>query len=128
MISMGCEMENFINITDSALNFIRSSIAENKSLGVRIDIKSGGCRGMTYSLDFVEEINKADLALDYGDVKIYVVPKAVVFIQNMTMDYIKNPMGGSIVFENPNAKLKCGCGKSFCIDDDGEVCDAGCGS
>ena len=119
-------MENFINITESALKFIRDSIAENECLGIRVDIQSGGCRGMTYSLDFVREINASDLVVEYNGVKIYIASKAAIFVQNMTMDYVKTPMGGNIVFENPNAKLKCGCGKSFCVDDSGKSCDAGC--
>ena len=119
-------MENFINITEAALNFIRESIVENECLGIRINIQSGGCRGMTYGIDFVREANQADLLMKYEGVNIYIASKAAVFVQNMTMDYVKNPMGGSIVFENPNAKLKCGCGKSFCIDDSGESCDVGC--
>ncbi len=119
-------MENIINLTPAALSFIRESVNEQKCCGIRIDIQSGGCRGITYAVDFVNEINPADLLISIGDVSIYLASRAVVFVQNMTMDYVKTPMGGGIVFENPNAKSKCGCGKSFCVDDSGNSCNSGC--
>ncbi len=117
---------NFINLTPSALLFLRTSIDEQKCLGIRIDIQLGGCRGITYAVDFAKEINPADVLINVDGVAIYVASRAVVFVQGMSLDYVKTPMGGGIVFENPNAKAQCNCGKSFCVDDNGGDCDMGC--
>jgi iron-sulfur cluster assembly protein len=119
-------MDNLLILTESALDFIKKSVAEEKCDGVRVDVVPGGCCGMTYKLDFVEEADPSDLLLEENGVKIYVASKAVMFVSGMTMDYVKTPMGGSVVFENPNAKSRCGCGKSFCPDDS-NACGGACG-
>jgi iron-sulfur cluster assembly protein len=120
-------MKKFINITPDALKFLKESVAsEPGSQGIRIDIKSGGCRGMTYELKSVKEINPSDILLKEDGVSFYISSKAMIFVSNMTMDYVKTSMGGSIVFDNPNAKMKCGCGKSFSIDGSEGVCSTGC--
>ncbi|MCR4624289.1 MAG: iron-sulfur cluster assembly accessory protein [Alphaproteobacteria bacterium] len=109
-------MQKIISFTESALGFLKKSISAEECLGMRINVVSGGCSGMTYELNFVNEKKDEDLLVEEGDVKIFVAPKAVMFISGMTMDYVKSPMGGSLVFQNPNAKTKCGCGKSFSVD------------
>ncbi len=109
-------MEKIVNLTSQALEFLRNSIKEEQCQGIRIDIVSGGCSGMTYELSFVNEINPTDVIFEEQEVKIFIAAKAVMFISGMTLDYVKSPMGGSLVFQNPNAKSKCGCGKSFSTD------------
>jgi iron-sulfur cluster assembly accessory protein len=122
-------MEQFINITPAAIDFIKTSVEIEKCLGVRIDVKSGGCQGLTYALEFVTDINSADLLMEKDGVNIYISSKAAIFVANMTMDYVKTPMGGNITFENPNAKMSCSCGKSFCVDAmDGNSCFGKCRS
>lgn len=110
-------MDNFINITPAAIEFIKASINREKCLGIRLDIKPGGCSGMSYEMEFVREPNPADLLIEEDGAKVYISSKSALFVANMTMDYVTTPMGGNIVFENPNAKVKCACGKSFSIDD-----------
>ncbi|MBQ3565119.1 MAG: iron-sulfur cluster assembly accessory protein [Alphaproteobacteria bacterium] len=109
-------MENLLNFTPAALDFLSKSLAEEKHEAVRVDVVSGGCRGMTYDVSFVDSYNGVDLQIEQNGLKIFIVPKAVMFVSGMTVDYKKTPMGGSLVFENPNAKSKCGCGKSFSTD------------
>lgn len=111
-------MENFIKITPAALKFIKASIEHEKCLGIRLDVKSGGCSGMTYEMEFVRDApNPADLLIEEDGARVYISSKSAIFVANMTMDYVTTPMGGNIVFENPNAKTKCACGKSFSTDD-----------
>lgn len=122
-------MEDFITITDAALDFLKKSVAEEKCSGVRINVVSGGCQGMTYELSFVKDAaDPADLTLEKDGVFIYIAAKATIFVAGMTVDYQKTPMGGSIIFENPNAKNRCGCGKSFCLDGGNteERCSSNC--
>ncbi|MBR1734165.1 MAG: iron-sulfur cluster assembly accessory protein [Alphaproteobacteria bacterium] len=110
-------MDKFINITPAALDFIKTSIEREKCLGIRLDVKAGGCSGMTYEMEFINEPNSADLVIEEEGTRIYISSKSAIFVANMTMDYVVTPMGGSIVFENPNAKTKCACGKSFSTDE-----------
>ncbi|MDR1333844.1 MAG: iron-sulfur cluster assembly accessory protein [Holosporaceae bacterium] len=119
-------MEKIINITEKALDFIKKSVEEEKSLGFRIDIASGGCRGTVYELNFVKEIDHSDLVMQENGVDIYIAARAVIFVTGMTMDYVVSPMGSNLVFENPNAKFKCGCGKSFSTDDENSFCSGVC--
>jgi iron-sulfur cluster assembly protein len=123
---MEVKMARIMTVTERALDFIKKSIDNEKCDGIRVDIVSGGCCGMTYKLDFVKDIDAGDLLQEEDGVKIYVAPRAVVFISGMTMVYVSNPLGGSIVFENPNARLQCGCGKSLCPDDSSGACGRCC--
>lgn len=119
-------MEQLISFTPNALEFIRQSVLVENSLGVRVDVVSGGCRGMTYAIDFVKEICPSDLVMEIDGVNIYIAPKAVMFISGMIVDYVRNAMGGQLVFQNPNASSCCGCGKSFCTSDSGSPCGGSC--
>lgn len=109
-------MEKVVKFSERALDFIRSSVQEEKCQGIRVDIIPGGCSGMTYKIDFVNEADSADLIVEEAGVKVFIAPKAVLFINGMTLDYLKTPMGGNLVFQNPNARSKCSCGKSFSVD------------
>jgi iron-sulfur cluster assembly accessory protein len=119
-------MEKVVNITEKALNFIKRSVEEEKSLGFRIDIVPGGCQGTVYELSFVREVDHSDLVMQEDGVDIYIAAQAVIFVTGMTMDYVSNPMGSNLVFENPNARFKCECGKSFRTDDENSFCSGVC--
>ncbi|MDR1334614.1 MAG: iron-sulfur cluster assembly accessory protein [Holosporaceae bacterium] len=119
-------MGKLLTLTQSALDFLKESLNEEGAVGMRIDVVSGGCSGMTYQLNFVKEIDSSDVLVDDGGVKIYVASRAVIFVSGMVVNYVKSPMGGNIVFENPNASSKCGCGKSFCMDDSTNACIGKC--
>ncbi|MDR2781915.1 MAG: iron-sulfur cluster assembly accessory protein [Holosporaceae bacterium] len=111
-------MEKIINVTDDAINFIKKAVEEEEgSIGLRVSIASGGCQGMVYQLALVKESDPSDLVVQENGVNVYIESEAVIFISGMTMDYVKTPLSCGLVFENPNAKSKCGCGKSFCTDE-----------
>lgn len=110
-------MDNFISITPAAVTFIKESMARENCLGIRLNVRSGGCSGMTYEMDFVREANPADILVQEDGASVYISPKSAIFVANMTMDYVTTAMGGNIVFENPNARAKCACGKSFSTDE-----------
>lgn len=122
-------MTDFVTITPEAISFFKQSlIADENYKGVRVDIVSGGCQGMTYEINFVTEINPADVCMEKDGVKFYFAPKSVIFVTGMTIDYKNSAMGGSVVFENPNAVSKCSCGKSFCVDAEGACNSGSCSS
>ena len=120
-------MENFIDFTNSAIEFIKTSIDSEKCKGVRINVVPGGCQGMTYEVSFVNEIDPSDVLIQKDGVDVYVAAKAVIFVSGMTIDCSSSPMGKGLIFLNPNAKSKCGCGKSFCTEGS-TPCGGKCGS
>ena len=113
---------NVIKLTDSAVKAIKSAMSEDSSVhGIRFGILSGGCQGLTYSVDYVDQPDAADIHNKQDGLDIYIAPNAVLFLEDMTVDYKVSPMGATFVFNNPNAVNRCGCGMSFSTGD-------GCGS
>lgn len=104
-----------VNLTDSAKSKIATFISSmpEKPLGLRISLKTKGCSGMAWSLDLVKETNKFDEIVEFNDFKVFVDPKAVLFVLGSTIDYVKNELEEGFEFSNPNEKGKCGCGESF---------------
>lgn len=122
-------MTDLLTITPEAISFFKQAMAGNSDYkGVRIDIISGGCHGMTYKIDFITEADPADVCTEKDGIKFYIAPKCVLFVTGMTVDYKSTAMGGSVVFENPNAVSKCSCGQSFCVDADGACNGGSCSS
>ncbi len=83
------------------------------SLGIRIGIKTKGCSGLQYSLEYADAKNPLDEEVKEGDVTLFIDPKAMMFILGTEMDFVEDTMQSGFVFNNPNEKGKCGCGKSF---------------
>lgn len=108
---------SIITITEGALSHVKE-LLENRgrpSYGLRIGIKSGGCSGLTYEVEYADEKGKYDEELKIDDIKILIDPKAVMYILGTEMDYMETDFKSGFVFNNPNEKGKCGCGKSFNI-------------
>ena len=106
-----------MRITDAAAERVREIIAgsDRPIVGVRVGVKNGGCAGMSYTMDFAEEINKFDEVVDDKGVKIVVDPKAVMFLLGTEMDYRTEKLSSGFVFNNPNQTSACGCGESVAI-------------
>lgn len=108
---------NLISLTPAALDRVRHlvSTAGEGALGVRLGVKSTGCSGYSYKLDFARDIGPADEVIDAGDVKVVIDPMAVMYVLGTEMDYVENKLGAQFVFRNPNEKARCGCGESFSV-------------
>jgi iron-sulfur cluster assembly protein len=106
-----------MRITDAAAERVREIIASSEKpiLGVRVGVKNGGCAGMSYTMDFAEEIAKFDEVVDDKGVKIIVDPKAVMFLLGTEMDFKVEKLSSGFVFNNPNQTSACGCGESVAI-------------
>jgi iron-sulfur cluster assembly protein len=107
-----------ISITDSAAQRIReilSNAKDNEIKGVRVSVVTGGCAGMSYEMNYVKEINSSDEVVEDCGVKVYIDPKAIMYLLGTSMDYKKNKFSSSFVFNNPNETERCGCGESFKI-------------
>ena len=81
--------------------------------GIRLGVRTAGCSGMAYTMDFAREVRAGDEVVDADGVKVVVDPKAVMYLIGTEMDFVEDKLGASFVFRNPNEKGRCGCGESF---------------
>ena len=110
-------MKQVITLSDNAANRIKEIMSKdkNKSLGVRVGVKSGGCAGMSYDMEYVKKINPNDEIIEDKGVKVFVDSSALMYLLGTEMDYKKDKFSSSFVFKNPNETERCGCGESFKI-------------
>ena len=110
-------MKQAITLTDNAASRIKDIMSkdDNKSLGVRVGVKSGGCAGMSYVMEYAKEINPNDEVIEDKGVKVLIDPKAIMYLLGTEMDYKKEELSSTFVFKNPNETERCGCGESFKI-------------
>ena len=110
-------MNPIIKLSDNAALRIKEimSNAENESLGVRVSVKTGGCAGMSYVMEYSKEINPSDEVIEDKGVKVFIDSAAVMYLVGTEMDYKKDQFSSSFVFNNPNETERCGCGESFKI-------------
>ena len=108
-------MNQIIKLSDNAANRIKEimSVVETNSVGVRVAVKSGGCAGMSYVMEYAKEINPNDEVIEDKGVKVFVDAAAVMYLLGTEMDYKKEQFSSSFVFNNPNESERCGCGESF---------------
>lgn len=105
-----------ISVTEIAAKKIKQQISKRgKGLGIRVGVKTTGCSGLAYVLEFVDSAKEEDTCVDCLDCKIFIDPKACPYINGMTIDYVRNGLNEGFDFKNPNEKDRCGCGESFRI-------------
>ena len=111
-------MNPIIKLSDNAANRIKEilSSAKKEVLGVRVSVKSGGCAGMSYVMDYLKQTYPNDEVVEDKGVKVFIDPAAVMYLLGTEMDYKKDEFSSSFVFNNPNETERCGCGESFKID------------
>lgn len=89
--------------------------AEGRYLGVRVGVTNGGCAGMSYTMDYADEPKPLDEVVEDRGVKIFIDPKAIMFLIGTEMDFVREKLGARFVFNNPNQTAACGCGESVSI-------------
>ena len=111
-----------MTITDAAAARVQEIIANSDKplLGVRVGVKNAGCAGMSYTMEFAEQIGKYDEVVEDKGVKIVVDPKAIMFLLGTQMDFRTEKLSATFVFNNPNQTSACGCGESVAITPAGE--------
>ena len=103
-----------ITITENAAKHINNYLTKRgKGLGVRLGVKTSGCSGMAYNLEFVDEVNEDDLIFEEYGARVYIDPKSLVYLDGTQVNYTKEGLQEGFKFENPNVKDSCGCGESF---------------
>lgn len=105
-----------IKMTPAAADRVRSFLANRgKGIGLRLGLKTSGCSGMAYVLEFVDALNDDDEVFDVEGVKIIIDAKSFIYLQGIELDFIKEGLNEGFQFNNPNAKGECGCGESFTV-------------
>jgi iron-sulfur cluster assembly protein len=103
-----------ITLTEKAANHVQDFLAKRgKGVGLRVGVRTSGCSGMAYKLEFVDATGADDLTFESHGVKVVVDPKSLPFIDGTELDYTREGLNEGFKFNNPNVKDECGCGESF---------------
>lgn len=105
-----------IALTPAAVDRVRALVDQRgkETAGIRIGVRTKGCSGLSYTLEYADEKNDFDEAIELdGDLTLFIDPKASMFIFGTEMDYVEDKLESGFVFRNPNEKARCGCGESF---------------
>ena len=104
-----------INLTPAAVERVKALLDKRgkASAGIRIGVKTKGCSGLSYTLEFADEKGAMDEVVSQDGVTVLIDPKATLFILGTEMDYVEEKLQSGFVFRNPNEKGRCGCGESF---------------
>ena len=107
--------KQIISLSENAAERIKEimSKAEKDSVGVRVGVKSGGCAGMSYIMEYTKEVSPNDEVIEDKGVRLFIDPGAIMYLLGTEMDYKKEQFSSSFVFKNPNETERCGCGESF---------------
>ncbi len=105
-----------ISITENAAKHVAEQLrTRGHGVGIRVGVKTTGCSGMAYVLEFVDKLEVGDQVFEKAGVKIIVDPKSLAYIDGTEMDFVKQGVNEGFEFKNPNAKGECGCGESFSV-------------
>lgn len=103
-----------VHVTPKAVQKIREAFArEGVTGGLRLGVVGGGCSGLSYQFKFAPAPRPEDHIFEFEDVRVFVDPKSIVFLDGMTLDWQESLIQSGFVFQNPHAKKSCGCGSSF---------------
>jgi len=103
-----------ITLTEKAATHVQNFLAKRgKGVGLRLGVRTTGCSGLAYKLEFVDAANPEDLQFESHGVKVLVDPKSLQYIDGTQLDYTREGLNEGFKFSNPNVKDECGCGESF---------------
>ena len=113
----GKERPKPVRLTDAAAARIQEIMANapGKYLGVRVGVTNGGCAGMSYTMDYAAEAKPFEEVMEDRGVKVFIDPKAILFLIGTELDFVQEKLGARFVFNNPNQTSACGCGESVQI-------------
>jgi len=103
-----------ISMTEAAAQHVRRSLdSRGKGEGIRLGVRTTGCSGLAYVLEFVEEVAPEDLAFENFGVKVFIDPKSLAYLDGTELDFTREGLNEGFKFNNPNVRGECGCGESF---------------
>ena len=105
-----------ITLSDSAADRVKRFLTNRgKGVGLRLGVKTSGCSGMAYVLEFVDEVTDEDQVFDDKGVKVIIDAKSLSYLDGTELDFVKEGLNEGFKFNNPNVKDACGCGESFTV-------------
>ena len=103
-----------VTLTEAAARHVnRYLVKRGKGIGVRLGVKTTGCSGMAYKLEYVDEVAQEDHIFEDQGIKVLVDPKSLSYINGTQLDFVREGLNEGFRFNNPNERDKCGCGESF---------------
>lgn len=110
-------MPQLVSMTENARERARHLLATmgDGAPGIKLSVKSTGCSGYSYIMDFAREIGPGDEVVEDGGVKLVIDPKAMMFVLGTEIDFVEDKLGAQFTFKNPNETSRCGCGESFSV-------------
>jgi iron-sulfur cluster assembly protein len=105
-----------ISLTELAAEKVKTQLERRgKGLGIRIAVKTTGCSGLSYVMEYVDVPMPEDMSFVSRSVHVFVDPKSLVYVDGVEMDWVRNGLNEGFDFKNPNEKARCGCGESFTV-------------
>ena len=102
-----------VTLTEKAATHVKNYIAKRgKGVGLRLGVRTSGCSGMAYTLEFADEFNDTDSQFESFGVKVLIDPKSLVYLEGTELDFVREGLNEGFKFNNPNVKNSCGCGES----------------
>ncbi len=104
-----------LSVTDAAAARVKDLLAqrERPALGIRVGVRSRGCSGLSYTIEYADERGRFDEVVEAKGVTVLIDPKATMFLLGSEMDFVEDKLQSGFTFRNPNEKGRCGCGESF---------------
>jgi len=106
-----------VSLTSNAVEYLRKTL-DNKPdmMGIRLGVKTSGCSGLSYTLDFAKDLKEGDQIFESGGVKVVVDAKSFEYLKGTEVDCVQEGLNEFLKFQNPNVKSACGCGESFNVE------------
>lgn len=105
-----------IHITPAAKMHILASLkARGMGIGIKVGVRTAGCSGLAYTLEYVDTPDSGDHVFEHGKVNVFCDPKSLVYLDGLVMDFVTEGLNSGFKFINPNKKGECGCGESFTV-------------
>ena len=108
---------NLLSLTPSAIERLQdiNKNSSNDNVAVKLGVKNGGCAGMAYTMDYINEVSQNDEVIKIDDITLVIDPKAILFLLGTEMDYEESTLNSGFIFNNPNQTDACGCGESVTL-------------
>ncbi len=103
-----------VTMTSAAAKHVAAYLGKRgRGIGIRLGVKTSGCSGMAYVLEYVDQLEEEDSVFEFDGVKVVVDPKSLVYLDGTELDFVKEGLNEGFQFNNPNVASECGCGESF---------------